>query len=340
MKECLGTKVIFGAIVMFAGLRSEAGDNLMLMRPPTSESRMVEWTIETHKVYADPFNDVDVDVVFQRGGESWTVPTFWRGGQRWTVRFAPPAPGEYAYRLVSTDTDNPDLNGHDGRVRIDAYTGTDLLLKHGALKVSANKRYFEHADGTPFYWLGDTWWTGLSSRLSWNDFQTLTADRQRKGFSVVQIVAGLVPWEEQPLSDPGFCNEGGPVWEARFARINPAYFDAADRRIQHLVEAGLAPALVGGWFGALRPMGVDKMKQHWRYLIARYGAYPVFWIVGGELFDPPVDVVNHLPEYAKAFLTPGWTDVARYLRATHIIIPSLHTKARPPGMYRCKTRRS
>ena len=36
---------------------------------------------------------------------------------------------------------------------------------------------------------GDTWWMGLTQRLRWpEDFQSLAADRVRKGFSVVQIV--------------------------------------------------------------------------------------------------------------------------------------------------------
>lgn len=29
-------------------------------------------------------------------------------------------------------------------------------------------------------------------------------------------------------------------------------------------------------------MGVDKMKKHWRNLVARYGAYPVVWSLAGE----------------------------------------------------------
>ena len=68
-----------------------------------SHNRVFEWTVESKKAYADPFNDVDVDVIFSRSGESWRVPTFWRGGSKWTVRFAPPTPGEYSYRLESTD---------------------------------------------------------------------------------------------------------------------------------------------------------------------------------------------------------------------------------------------
>ena len=104
---------------------------------------MFEATFESEKAYSDPFNDVDVDVVFTKDGRSWRVPTFWRGGKKWSVRFAPPLPGEYRYRLVSTDHSNPDLNGHEGRVAIAAYTGSNELLRHGKLRVSQNQRYFE-----------------------------------------------------------------------------------------------------------------------------------------------------------------------------------------------------
>jgi hypothetical protein len=285
-------------------------------QPPLSQSRMFEYTFESRKTYADPFNDVDVDVVFEKDGESWRVPTFWRGSNKWTVRFAPPTPGEYTYHLECTDPTNLDLNGHEGRVNITPYEGTNALLKGGMIKVSADKRYFESADGTPFYWLGDTWWTGMSDRLSWDGFQRLTADRKAKGFTVVQIVAGLVPSnEEQAPSDPGFCNEGGCAWEPGFKSINPKFFDYADRRVQYLVDSGIAPAIVGAWHQALEQMGVAKMKKHWRYIIARYGAYPVFWIVGGEVYDPPTSLER---KFAHPFIDKmtGWTEVARYIRAT------------------------
>src|SRR5207247_1352844 len=64
-----------------------------------------------------------------------------------------------------------------------------------------------------------------------------------------------------------------------------------------------------------------KMKQHWRYLIARYSAYPVLWVVGGEVFDPPPEAfqraeAHHALDLIKLFAEPGWTDVARYIRAT------------------------
>ena len=283
--------------------------------PPSTQERMFEWTVESQKAYRDPFNDVDVDVVFDRAGESWRVPAFWRGGQRWSVRFTPPIDGEYAYHLECTDRSNPDLNGHAGRVTMLPYRGPNDLLRHGLLRVSITGRYFEHLDGVPFYWLGDTWWTELSDRISWEDFQRLTRDRKTKGFTVVQIVAGLVPSEEQAPEDPGFHNEGGDVWDSGFQRINPQYFDYADRRILHLLDAGIVPAIVGGWNPVLGQMGVSKMKQHWRYIVARYGAYPAFWIVGGEVMDPPPSVADRYPKAIRAFVTPGWTEIARYVRS-------------------------
>jgi hypothetical protein len=302
-----------GILVVFAQIALASG------RPPATQSRVLEWTFESQKVYADPFNDVDVDVIFTKGGESWRVPTFWRGGSKWTVRFAPPELGGYTYHLESTDQGNPDLNGHEGKVTITAYKGTNALMRHGMIRVSANERYFEFADKTPFYWLGDTWWTGLSDRLPWQGFQDLTQDRKGKGFTVVQLCAGLVPFEEKAPTDPGFCNEGGCVWDSSFKRINPKYFDYADRRIQYLLGNGLVPAIVGGWRGVLAQMGEQKMKKHWRYIIARYGAYPVFWITGGEVYDPPESQRRPgLPHGATLIdlRSPGWTEIARYIRAT------------------------
>ncbi len=301
-----------------SGFAASSGDG-QFVNPGGKWERMAEWTIDSKKEYADPFNDVEIDVVFERGEKSWRVPTFWRGGNKWTVRFAPPIPGEYRYYYESTDRSNPNLNGHQGIITITEYTGENPLFKHGMLQVSASGRYFEHSDGTPFYWLGDTWWSCLSDRISWEGFQELAADRKAKGFTVIQICAGLIPSnEEMAPVDPGFHNEGGYVWDPEFRRINPAYFDSADRRIRHILDQGMVPALVGGWRQVLAQMGVEKMKQHWRYIIARYGAYPAFWIGGGELFDPPEEAVQRLGNTAlfKFLYAPGWTEVVRYLRAT------------------------
>jgi hypothetical protein len=115
---------------------------------------------------------------------------------------------------------------------------------------------------------------GLCERLKWpEEFQTLTEDRLHKGFNVIQIVAGLYP--DMAAFDPRGRNEAGFPWEAEYRRIRPEYFDRADDRLLYLVDRGMMPCIVGAWGYHLPWLGVDRMKKHWRYLVARYGALPV-----------------------------------------------------------------
>ena len=258
-----------------------------------------EASYESKQNYAKPFAEVEVNVIFSTGDKQSVVPAFWAGGSKWTVRFAPPVQGEYTFRVQCSDQTNTGLNGGEQALRVAAYTGDNPLLKHGFLRVSANQRHFEHADGTPFFWLGDTWWKCLCKRLTWEGFRELTADRKAKGFSIVQIVCG--PYPDEGMFEPRWENEGGKPYETRhFTVVNPAYFEYADRRIEHLVAAGIVPAIVGGWgrrdCDAMAMAGVAGMKRHWRNLVARYGAYPVIWIIGGESGGPQ------------------WTEVARYVQ--------------------------
>ena len=193
----------------------------------------------------------------------------------------------------------------------EAYTGENPHYKNGGLKVAQDRRHFEYANGTPFFWLGDTWWMGLCKRLRWpDDFETLTADRVQKGFTVVQIVAGLYP-DMEPYDLRG-ANEAGYPWEPDFARINPAYFDMADVRIQYLADHGLAACIVGFWGYFIPRMGMAKVKQHWRYLVARWGAYPVFWCLAGEGTMPYY--LSKTKEQDAETQKQGLTELARYVR--------------------------
>lgn len=245
-------------------------------------------------------------------GEEHRVPAFWAGEGTWRVRYASPRVGVHRWRSVCSDASNPDLHGREGRMEVVPYEGDNPLFQHGPLRVSKNRRYLEHLDGTPFFWLGDTWWMGLCRRLSWpGDFQTLTADRVDKGFTVIQIVAGLYP--DMEAFDQRGANEAGFPWEEGFARINPSYFDMADLRIDHLVRSGLVPCIVGCWGYYLVWMGVEKMKRHWRYLVARYGAYPVVWCLAGEGCMPYY--LSKQRERDRELQRKGWTELADYLRS-------------------------
>ena len=160
-----------------------------------------ETSFTSARKYDNPFVEVEVDVVFKQGGKEWKIPAFWAGDKKWTIRFAPPTQGKYTYRVECSDKANSGLNGKEQALSVAAYTGDNLLLKHGPLRVTKDQRHFEHADGTPFLWLGDTWWKGLCKRMTWEGFQELTADRKKKGFNVVQIVCGTYPDERGSNTD-------------------------------------------------------------------------------------------------------------------------------------------
>ena len=266
---------------------------------------VVEIPLRAEKAYTNPFQEVTLDVVFtDPGGVEKTVPAFWVGGSEWKVRYASPLVGTHRYRTQCSDAEDAGLHGIEGRVEIKPYTGKNPLLKHGSLRVARNKRHFEHVDGTPFLWLGDTWWKCLCKRMTWEGFQELTADRKAKGFNVVQIVCG--PYPDENMMEARWENEGGMPYETKdFSVVNPKYFEYADRRIKHLVDAGLVPVIVGGWGrpqaggkSTLVQVGIDGFKRHWRNLVARYGAYPTIWMVGGEARDA----------YGP------WSTLARYLK--------------------------
>lgn len=280
----------------------------------TEANMPVEIVFSARRGHTDPFQSVVLDVVFtDPAGQSHRVPAFWAGGATWKVRYASPLPGRHRWQSVCNVTDDPGLHGVEGSVEMRRYRGTNPLFKHGPIRVAADRRHFEYADGKPFFWLGDTWWMGLSQRLHWPDeFAELTADRKTKGFNVVQIVAGLYP-DMFPF-DPRGANEAGFPWEAEYAAIRPEYFDAADRRLQYLVDQGMTPCIVGAWGYFLPWMGQAKMQAHWRYLIARYAAWPVVWCAAGEA-NLPWYLAPGFP-YDDRKQAQGWTDILRFIRAT------------------------
>jgi hypothetical protein len=276
---------------------------------------LAEASFTSAKAYGDPFNEIDVDGVFTTpSGKEIRVPAFWAGGQTWKLRYASPELGTHKFRTVCSDATNAQLHDVKGEIVITAYTGDNALYQHGPIRVRAGQAPFR-ARPTARPSSGSATRGGWASATGSNgpkDVKTLASDRKQKGFNVIQIVAGLYP-DMFPF-DPRGANEAGYPWEKDYARINPAYFDAADQRLRYLADEGLSPCIVGAWGYFMPWMGVKKVEQHWRYLIARYGALPVTWCAAGEanlnwyLAKPfPIDDRKQVTD---------WTEVMRYIRAT------------------------
>ena len=267
----------------------------------------IRWLSAT--VYAEPFKDLMLDVAFTApSGKTVVVPGFWAGEQTWCVRYASPETGAHAFRTQCSDEGNPSLHGQVGEVLIEPYLADNPLYKHGGIRVADDRRHFCHVDGTPFFWLGDTWWMGLCGRLSWpRDFQVLAQNRKEIGFNVIQLVAGLYP--DMALFDPRGRSDSGFCWETDLSRINPRFFDEADLRIFHLVEQGLMPCILGAWGYYLSMIGRENMQRHWRYLMARWGALPVVWAAAGEQTMPWYLESDEQKAVSRTQLRTDWSQV-------------------------------
>ncbi len=293
--------IALGVLMTCAALQTAAAKH-------TEINMVVEISFQSQKHSNNPFVDVELDVLFTKpDGAQMKVPAFWAGGETWKVRYASPVVGVHRYHTECSDTDDDGLHGIEGQIEIKPYTGENPLYRHGPIQIAADRRHFAHVDGTPFFWLGDTWWKGLCKRMTWKGFQELTADRKAKGFTVVQIVCG--PYPDEDAFEKMWENEGGkPYLDLPFTQVNPTYFEYADRRFKHLVDEGIVPAIVGSWArrdcDSMKFVGVEGLKRHWRHLVARYGAYPVVWIVAGEVTE---DL-----RYGRG----PWGEVAKYLRST------------------------
>lgn len=272
----------------------------------------IEIMLESSKRYANPFNEIEIDAIFtDPSGHTVRIPAFWAGNNTWRFRYSSAVLGLHRFVTECSDANNESLHQISGEINISAYVGNNKLLRHGALRIADDHRHFSHADGTPFFWLGDTWWMGLTKRLVWPEqFKKLADDRKSKGFNVVQIVAGLYP--DMPVFDERGANEAGFPWQQNYACINPDFFDAADRRVMHLVEQGIVPCILGSWGFHLPWLGTEKMKQHWRYIIARWGALPVVWAASGEQTMPWY--LSEDKENEKLLLKYEWTKVIRYIK--------------------------
>lgn len=95
----------------------------------------------------------------------------------------------------------------------------NLPWDNGALQVSANSRYLQHTNGSPFFWLGDTGWL-LPERLNRDEAEYYLEQCKQAGFNVVQVqtingVPAMNFYGQSSMPDGfDFSNINRPVYTA------------------------------------------------------------------------------------------------------------------------------
>jgi hypothetical protein len=257
----------------------------------------VEITLTSSVTYADPFQDVDVTATFTRAGsKAITRPAFWDGGHTWKVRFAPPQTGIWTMTTSATDAKNSGLHHVTKTVQCNPYSGNLDIYKHGFLKVSGNGRYLTYADGSPFFYLGDTHWILSHERFDTSNspgvasqFKYTVDKRVTQGFTVFQSEPG---WQARSaqirINQEAIADEEADAdFKHGFTSADLAGFANLDRKFKYIADQGLVHANAAiGWVGdpAAFPIFTETfMARLARYWVARYGAYPVIWTIAQEV---------------------------------------------------------
>jgi hypothetical protein len=245
-----------------------------------------EKSFNSSVTYRNPFQEVTFKVEFTSPtGENRTVEGFWDGEKIWRVRFAPNEIGTWHYQTICSDTANSGLHHQTGTFLCTAPRGNHRFSQHGPLRVSPDGRYLMHEDRTPFFWLGDTAWCGplLSTFAEWEYYLN---ERVRQKFSAVQWVA------TQFRAAPDGDREKQLAYTGtQRIQIHPKFFQRLDEKVEAANRAGLlnVPVLLWAINGGSNPpinpgvsLPEDQAIVLARYLVARWGANDVVWILNGD----------------------------------------------------------
>lgn len=214
----------------------------------------------------------------EASGKTYQIPGFWDGDAKWTIRFSPPFAGEWHYVTKSADRW---LNNKTGRLTVSAWTEKEKIenpTRRGVIQVAKTGdrpgRYFTYNDGTPFLWVGDTWWNWTKDDIHFESFKKLADTRSDQHFTLGQLF---------------FAGNG---WGPSSSLLDNAMYKIPDLEQIHKVEEMIRYANQKGitvWIHAWwsrekinESIGAENMKRWWRYVVHRLQAYNVIWVLAGE----------------------------------------------------------
>jgi Protein of unknown function (DUF4038)/Domain of unknown function (DUF5060) len=256
--------------------------------------REAEITLAAERDEPNPYTDVEVWADFTHdSGLTLRRPAFWDGGRTWKIRFtAPIAGGRWAWRS-SCSTGDSGLVQSGELASGDAPAGGTPFERHGFWRMSPGGRSLVHADGTPAILAADTAWA-LPWRATLEQCRVYAADRQSKGFNAALLMT-IQPdmharGPRDRSADEGFDVGFEDLSDGHLNHLNPAYFQSFDQLVDllcaHAIVPVLQPVFMGfGWKGlsvAGPVVPPAEYARYCRYLVARYGARPAIYLVGGD----------------------------------------------------------
>ena len=266
---------------------------MLLKAETTHQWEVVTISFKSGKIYSNPYNEIPattggdlLSVTFQGTegdaiNKKISVVGFWNGGSEWRVNFTPPFTGQWKYTSYSADRN---MNGKKGNLEVVAWTDEEKNAnptRHGLITVKKSGpdgyrdagHYFEYSDGKPVLWIADTWWNWTNNRIHIETFKQMVDDRSAKGFNIGQLFVPGNGWGRE-----------SSLLDETYTILDTEHAKKVEDMIRYANSKGITVWIHGWWS---RPnlnttIGAEKMQRWWRYLVHRFAAYNVIWVVAGE----------------------------------------------------------
>ncbi len=175
----------------------------------------VEITLQSEHTYSNPYTDVLVWVDLTGPAFQKRCYGFWDGGRTYRVRILATAPGRWSW-VSGSNQEDAGLSGRKGEFEAVTWSQAEVAAnpcRRGMVRSTANGHAFEYADGTPFFLVGDTWWSVGTFRYPWRrddgprpvgpkaGFQDYVRFRREQGYNGIAMIAAF----------PNWANDGRPA---------------------------------------------------------------------------------------------------------------------------------
>src|SRR5450759_1145073 len=171
-------------------------------------------TFTAKNSYKNAYNDVTLWIYLSGPGFKKRVYGFWDGGNTFHLRLVATTPGARSWKSGSTPND-AGLSGKSGSFTAIEWTEKEKAenpLRHGFIRATSNQHALEHADGTPFFIIGDTWYSAGANRFLWYEddkersigpdagFKDYVRYRKAQGYNWVNVIAAFPNWKTDDSS--------------------------------------------------------------------------------------------------------------------------------------------
>lgn len=192
---------------------------------PKRTWQKIDLVFQAEGRYRNPYMDVDVWVRLRGPGFDRRVYGFYDGGSQFVVRVVATAAGSWRWES-GANVDDSGLRGRTGSFEAVGWTEEEKIenrCRRGFVRSTTDRRGFMFADGTPLFYLADTWWATPTHRFPWYDddrsrplgpemgFKDMVALRASQGYNGIAMIAAHPMWAEDEYPHTFRLDDGTSV---------------------------------------------------------------------------------------------------------------------------------